>query len=56
MQYLQCFKVIYGFKKINISKSLIITNRQIKLYEKQRRENIGVETDFAFRFASGFSL
>lgn len=40
-------------KKINSSRVLIITHLQIKLYEKQRKENIGVKTAFAFMFMSG---
>lgn len=39
-------------KKINSSRVLIITHLQIKLYEKQRKENIGVKTAFAFMFMS----
>lgn len=43
-------------KKIYSSGILIIANLQIKLYKKQRRENIGVGKSFTFELASGFSL
>lgn len=58
MQYLQCFRVIYALKKkkkINSSRVLIISSLQIKLYEKQREKDIGMETGFTFIFMCGFA-